>query len=436
MGKVLAMSVAKTKKAAAAKVKTVASVTTKDKAAEDSACEALELTEKNVGKHNLDSLVKKLKSGELEDEKFMAQLDNKQKMALWKRLEVGRSKHPTAGDQWCALTKLGRGDNKDGKKRMLLLAYLKNGACGDGYMKVADSLVLTKTKTQNMRWLSWKETTDKFGDVEAKSRVQQGSLPVRKDPRDGRFFQFLVVEDSNQLTMAQQRELQSARETKLGKDDFKHLGQCLRMDMDEDMTEDIWDEKFEGVMALKDLKERDEEGDGADDKDDEDGTASHLPKELKDQLGLCGAAKDKKKGKADKPDRKTHFDDKVDQMSQVGDGNGAVALRKCNLMHGLLSKQTLKIRQLEASLQKKRCLPRANTPPSRSSWNTPRRGWTRTSQRWTKQLWKRRAPWSRRRSCCWTAPPIARLPTISSSCCRTWTRPRTDTPGEEAACVA
>ena len=76
----MAMSKAKTtKKVAAAKVKTVASVTTKEKVAEDSAFEALELIGKKVGKHNLDSLVKKLKSGQLEDEKFMAQLDNKQK---------------------------------------------------------------------------------------------------------------------------------------------------------------------------------------------------------------------------------------------------------------------------------------------------------------------------------------------------------------------
>ena len=235
---------------------------------------------------------------------------------------------------------------------MLLLAYVKHGTCGEGYMKVIDSLTQTRTKTQNMRWLSWKETTDKYGDAEAKSRVQQGSLPVRKDPRDARFFQFLVVEDSSQLTLAQQRELQAARETKLPKDDFKQLSSCIRMDMDDDMMEDVWDEKFEGVMALKDLKDKGCEDKAEDDDDDEDG----LPKELKDQLGLGGATKDKTKGKPDKPDKKNNFDDRVDQMSQVGDGNSAVALRKCNVMHALLSKQTLKIRQLEASLLKKKVL--------------------------------------------------------------------------------
>jgi hypothetical protein len=232
---------------------------------------------------------------------------------------------------------------------MLLLAFVKHGTCVEGYMMVMDSLTQTRTKTQNMRWLSWKETTDKYGDAEAKSRVQQGSLPVRKDPRDARFFQFLVVEDSSQLTLAQQRELQAARETKLPSADFKQLSGCIRMDMDDDIMEDVWDEKFEGVMALKDLKDKVQEDVSEDADDDEDG----LPKDLRYQLGLGGASKDKTKGKADKPDKKNNFDDKVDMMSQVGDGNSAVALRKCNVMHALLSKQTLKIRQLEASLLQK-----------------------------------------------------------------------------------
>jgi hypothetical protein len=219
-------------------------------------------------------------------------------------------------------------------------------------MKVIDSLTQTRTKTQNMRWLSWKETTDKYGETEAKSRVQQGSLPVRKDPRDARFFQFLVVQDSSQLTLAQQRELQAARETKLPSADFKQLRGCIRMDMDDDIMEDVWDEKFEGVMALKDLKDKAQEDVSEDADDDEDG----LPKDLRSQLGLGGASKDKTKGKADKPDKKNNFDDKVDMMSQVGDGNSAVALRKCNVMHALLSKQILNIRQFEASLLKKKVL--------------------------------------------------------------------------------
>ena len=105
-------------------------------------------------------------------------------------------------------------------------------------------------------------------------------------------------------------------------------------------------------MALKDLKDKVREDVSEDADDDEDG----LPKDLRYQLGLGGASKDKTKGKADKPDKKNIFDDKVDMMSQVGDGNSAVALRKCNVMHALLSKQTLKIRQLEASLLKKKVL--------------------------------------------------------------------------------
>jgi hypothetical protein len=441
MGKSAAMAKAKSKtKAVVTKVKTVAkdstkkgnntkavAAATKEQKVEDTQeKDTEELTEKNVGKHNVDTLIQKLKSGQLEDDKFLSQLDNKQKMVLWKRFEVARTKNTGAADQWNSLKQLGRGQQKGAKQKMLLLAFVKHGTCGEGYMKVLDSLTQTRTKTENMRWLSWKETTDKYGDAEAKSRVQQGSLPVRKDPRDARFFQFLVVEDSSQLTLAQQRELQAARETKLPSADFKQLSGCIRMDMDDDIMEDVWDEKFEGVMALKDLKDKVQEDVSEDADDDEDG----LPKDLRYQLGLGGASKDKTKGKADKPDKKNNFDDKVDMMSQVGDGNSAVALRKCNVMHALLSKQTLKIRQLEASLLKKKCWPRASTPPSRSSL-TRRKGWTRVSLPWTKPWWRRKAPWNRRRSSCWTAPPTARRPRGSSSCCRTWTRSATDAPSPD-----
>ena len=94
MGKSAAMAKAKAKtKAAVTKVKTVAkdppkkgnntkavAETTKEQKVEDTQDkDAQELTEKNVGKHNVDSLIQKLKSGQLEDEKFMSQLDNKQK---------------------------------------------------------------------------------------------------------------------------------------------------------------------------------------------------------------------------------------------------------------------------------------------------------------------------------------------------------------------
>ena len=76
-----------------------------------------ELTETNVGKHNVDTLIQKLKSGQLEDEKFMSQLDSKQKMVLWKRFEVARSKNNSAADHWNSFKKMGRGEQKDAKKK-------------------------------------------------------------------------------------------------------------------------------------------------------------------------------------------------------------------------------------------------------------------------------------------------------------------------------
>ena len=125
----MAKAKAKTK-AAVTKVKTVAkdskkrnntkavAEATKEQKVEDTQeKDAQELTEKNVGKHNVYSLIQKLKSGQLEDEKFMSQLDNKQKMVLWKRFEVARTKNNAAADHWSSLKQLGRYENKDAQNK-------------------------------------------------------------------------------------------------------------------------------------------------------------------------------------------------------------------------------------------------------------------------------------------------------------------------------
>jgi hypothetical protein len=131
MGKSAAMAKAKSKtKAVVTKVKTVAKIkeirantkavaaAKKEQKVEDTQeKDTEELTEKNVGKHNVDTLIQKLKSGQLEDDKFLSQLDNKQKMVLWKRFEVARTKNTGAADQWNSLKQLGRGQQKDAKKK-------------------------------------------------------------------------------------------------------------------------------------------------------------------------------------------------------------------------------------------------------------------------------------------------------------------------------
>ena len=93
--------------------KAVAEATQEQKVEDIQEKDTEELTEKNVGEHNVDTLIQKLKSGQLEDEKFLSQLDNKQKMVLWKRLEVARTKNTAAADQWSSLKQLGRGEQKD-----------------------------------------------------------------------------------------------------------------------------------------------------------------------------------------------------------------------------------------------------------------------------------------------------------------------------------
>ena len=100
-----------------ANTKAVAAATKEQKVEDTQEKDTEELTEKNVGKHNVDTLIQKLKSGQLEDDKFLSQLDNKQKMVLWKRFEVARTKNTGAADQWNSLKQLCRGQQKDAKKK-------------------------------------------------------------------------------------------------------------------------------------------------------------------------------------------------------------------------------------------------------------------------------------------------------------------------------
>ncbi len=98
---------------------------------------------------------------------------------------------------------------------MLLIAYLKEGTCGEQYMMVMERLEVSKKTEKALKWVPWEECKRWYGEQEAKARVAAGTVPVRKCPRDQKYFEFLLVEDSTKLTSLQRRVVETARKMKL-----------------------------------------------------------------------------------------------------------------------------------------------------------------------------------------------------------------------------
>ena len=142
-----------------------------------------ELTSEALKQHDLNTKIDMLKTGECGDHTFMESLDPKEMMACWKRFEFGRSKSDVAKEHWDAMKTLGRGENKDQKKRLLLMAFLKEGKCGERYLSSMESLQVGKEDEKNLRWVPWEECKRWYGEQEAKSRVSSGTIPVRSAPR-------------------------------------------------------------------------------------------------------------------------------------------------------------------------------------------------------------------------------------------------------------
>ena len=98
--------------------------------------------------------------------------------------------------------------------------------------------------------------------------------PVRKNPRDERFVEFLLVEDANKLSSQQKRVVETARKTKLNSKDLKALAQGIMADHDDRMLEDIFHTREStGDVSLKELlsaQSGDESESGSDDVTDDE----------------------------------------------------------------------------------------------------------------------------------------------------------------------
>ncbi len=109
-----------------------------------------------------------------------------------------------------------REPGKEHKKRALLLAWLQDNMSMTPKFKTScTALCFSKTRTKQLKWLTTKEVLDKHGQEEGLQMIKEGSLLVRKNPANNKFFQFLATEDFMTLDVKKQEELKVSGTSKV-----------------------------------------------------------------------------------------------------------------------------------------------------------------------------------------------------------------------------
>ena len=191
------------------------------------AVQKAELSKANLEKHELDEKIKMFREGSISGSQMLEACTQKQQQAAWKRFEHGRNVTPDAKEQWESFKDMGRGDGKDAKKKMLLLAFLKEGKCGDHYFYETIQLFITREDEKAMQWVPWEKAKNHYGEEEAKARVTGGTLPVRRSRTDNKFFEFLIVSETRKLSAKQQKTLEASRNAKLSLPDYNAMSEAI-----------------------------------------------------------------------------------------------------------------------------------------------------------------------------------------------------------------
>lgn len=173
----------------------------------------------------------KLNLTDSEFEKALGKLPEKQQQCLWKKFE-GSRKATAAEEQYKKET---TGTGSLAKKKKLLRSWcLDGGKCSEIYKSSLAMICLEKNHGVEKEWLSKKKMEDELGTEEMKARLTAGTLRWRRNPEDGRFFQFqkLSEKEAVQLkkTKQSQREATGASSTK----DLISFEQLMLENLDED----------------------------------------------------------------------------------------------------------------------------------------------------------------------------------------------------------
>jgi hypothetical protein len=145
-----------------------------------------------LGSMTLDDKLGGYRSGKITTEDLKDHLDANEKMACWKRLRTALGKDTDEQQMWNNLS-AGRGDIT--AKNNLLFGWLRDGKFGKHWVAAKCAIGVEKQDTKVLKWVTWEEFRTKHGIAEAQAMVQAGTVAVRPNPADNRFWQFCEMEE-------------------------------------------------------------------------------------------------------------------------------------------------------------------------------------------------------------------------------------------------
>lgn len=111
-----------------------------------------------IQKHgDLHKAIESFQKGKITGDELMKGLQAPETQRLWKHFEYFRNQDEDAKSDWQSVSSLKRGEGKDSKKRMLLLAWLKEKKFGKHYLAISHKLDIRKSLNKELKWLTWEE---------------------------------------------------------------------------------------------------------------------------------------------------------------------------------------------------------------------------------------------------------------------------------------
>ena len=133
----------------------------------------------------------------------LSTLSPAESQTLWKEFERCRRKDGSDADY----KNQTRGAGAQETRQKLLQGWLLDNKStkGQHYRSVFKSLCVTKVEECDNTWMPQKWMEDKYGKTELVQRVEAGTLAVRKNPLDPRFYEFRDIKVSERVVKAERR---------------------------------------------------------------------------------------------------------------------------------------------------------------------------------------------------------------------------------------
>ena len=154
--------------------------------------------------------------------------------SFWKKYEWARGKSPEAQEAWQQMG----GPGVLAKKTQALLHFLRTGQSQEGGLQESQEASTSKKDKDLFEWVPWKQILDWYGKEEALSRVESGSIPVRRDEK--KFYEFLLIKKKTALSTEQKHRIATEQSIALKGAELVACKKALQAPRTQQEWEDLW----------------------------------------------------------------------------------------------------------------------------------------------------------------------------------------------------